>query len=102
MKTYRAGQRVRVDLFICGFPRGVVRQVIRPGTGRHVGTGLVRVRLVEPATGYRAGEIIEVSTTAAVPLRHIRVGQSGQYRIDINYEWAVSPPEGEVTRAEQP
>lgn len=87
-RCYRAGEQVRVDLFICGFPPGVVLEVLEPGRGCLVARGRVRVRLTGHATGYRIGEVITVQCSDAVPLAHVRWRNSRPV-IDTRYCWQV-------------
>ncbi len=94
LPKYRAGTNVKVDLWICGFPRAKVLEVLKPGNGRHSG-GRVRVKLLEGCKGFAAGEIIDRPTSMVVPLKHIRIDSVGFYRINVNYEWVTDGKEGQ-------
>lgn len=94
LPKYREGTNVKVDLWICGFPRAKVLEVLKPGSGRYSG-GKVRVKLLEACRGFAAGEIIDKPTSMVVPLKHIRVDSVGFYRINVNYEWVTDGKESQ-------
>lgn len=87
MTEYRAGIMARIDLFIGGFPKCRVIEVIEPGDGKRVANGIIKVRLLESCTGYKNGEILEGSASDVVPLRHVRYNDFGQPMINTLYKW---------------
>ena len=87
MTEYRAGIMAHIDLFICGFPKCRVIEVIEPGDGKRVANGVIKVKLLENCTGYKSGEILEMSASDVVPLPHVRYNDFGQARINTLYKW---------------
>jgi len=87
MTEYRAGIMARCDLFISGFPKCRVIEVVEPGDGKRICDGAIKVRLLESCTGYKSGEILEKSASDIVPLSHVRYNDFGQPRINTLYRW---------------
>ena len=67
MKTYPIGTKVFCD-FIFQKPKGKIVEIVTPGTGKDL-KGLVKVKLSETIGAYKKGEIIEVKTCYAVPIK---------------------------------
>lgn len=87
MNEFRAGVLACCDLFICGFPKCKVIEVVEPGDGKRICNGVIKVKLLESCTGYKSGEILEKSASDVVPLSHVRYNDFGQSRINTLYKW---------------
>lgn len=88
MKTYTKGARLFVDYHFGGKPKAVCLEVVKPGTGQSA-DGLIRARLLETVGAYRKGEIVEVSTAQAVPVKQEFRKPGSFFRwVNTNYAWA--------------
>jgi hypothetical protein len=88
MTTYTVGARVFCDFAFGGKPKGIVREIIKPGDGKQ-NAGEVLVELLETVGAYRKGEKLKLSTYYAVPLKQESPSQAGQYfrRISTLYRF---------------
>lgn len=88
MNTYTIGAKVFCDFHFSGKPRGIVTEIVKAGTGRD-SSGKVKVKLTETAGAYRKGEILEVSTFYAVPVKQKLPLERGQFfsRISTDYQF---------------
>ena len=73
MKTYTVGTPVFCDFHFSGKPRGVVREVLKPGRGNvpacHAEAGQIRVEIREDCGAYRKGEVLTLPAVEAVPCK---------------------------------
>lgn len=88
MNTYTKGARLFCDFHFGGKPKAIALEVVQPGNGKDI-AGKVRVRLIETVGAYRKGEILELSTYYAVPLKEIKPRRTGQFftRVSTLYSW---------------
>ena len=83
IKTYRAGHMARFDAFGTGCQIRVrVLDVLKPGNGKLVGYGKIKVRVLNTACGWRKGEVIEIGAHVCIPCSHIKGD-----KIQTNFEW---------------
>ena len=89
MKTYTKGTKLYCDFIFGGKPKAVCLDVLEPGRGWCGGEGKIQVKITEDHKGYRKGEILTLSSHAAVPLAQNKPLEHGQYftRINTQYEW---------------
>lgn len=88
MNQYSVGDRLFCDFHFGGKPKAKCLAVVVPGTGKE-STGRVRVQLTETQGAYKKGEVLEISTVEAVPVKQEKRKRGSFFRwVNTDYAWA--------------
>lgn len=84
-KIYRAGATAYLDSLRGLVPCRVI-DVINPGNGWEIGSGMVRVRVTRTTGAWPKGHVAKWSCSHVVPTKHV-VKRGPYLRITTNYRW---------------
>ena len=86
LQTFYAGEAAFYDAHTHILPCRVL-EVIKPGNGRVVTSGRLKIELTKTVGPYKKGETMEVSGYHTFPKTHSSWKESGQMRINPLYRW---------------